>query len=260
MAQPTWDPEQYLRFAGPRLRPALDLLAQVPVSAPPVVYDLGCGPGNVTPFLRRRWPEARVVGIDDSPEMLARARDRHGDDPSLDWLEADAGAWKPAAPAALIYSNAALHWLDDHASLFPRLMSHLAPGGALAVQMPRNHGEPSHTGIVETVEGGPWAAALRPLLRPRPVHAPEVYYDILRPHAARLEIWETIYSQPMEGADPVAQWTRGSALKPFLDALDGAAAERFFAAYAARMRAAYPTRADGRTLFPFRRLFIVATR
>jgi len=261
MAQPIWNPEHYLSFAGKRLRPAVDLLGRVALGAPKTVYDLGCGPGNVTPLLRARWPDATLVGLDHSPEMLARARATHADaDDRIRWVQADAADWAPEAPATLIYSNAALHWLDDHAALFPRLMGGLAPGGVLAVQMPRNHGEPSHTGIVDTVNDGPWAAKLRPLLRERPVHDPGSYYDALTPHTRGLEIWETIYAQPMEGDDPVARWTKGSALKPFLDALDEPDRGRFYAAYAARMRAAYPERPDGRTLFPFRRLFIIATR
>lgn len=257
MAQPTWNPNQYLKFAGARVRPALDLLGRVDLDGPSLIYDLGCGPGHVTRALAERWPEARVIGVDHSAEMLAHAADAY---PEGEWIRGDIADWQPAAPADLIYANAALHWLDDHPTLLPRLLEGLAPGGALAVQMPRNHPEPSHTGIADTVADGPWTARLAPLLRPFPVHEPPIYYDILAPHAARLELWETTYVQPMQGADPIAEWTRGSALKPFLDALDGAERDRFYAAYAARMRAAYPRRADGTTLFPFRRLFFVARR
>lgn len=257
MSRPVWNPSQYLKFAGERVRPALDLLARVALDDPALIYDLGCGPGHVTEALRARWPEARIVGADNSAEMLAHAAEQY---PHGEWVLADIGDWKPEAPADLIYANAALHWLDDHHRLLPRLMQSLAPGGVLAVQMPRNHPEPSHTGIAETAADGPWAARLEPLLREAPVHLPDVYYDILAPHAAELALWETTYVQPMRGDDPVAAWTRGSALKPLLDALDGGQRDAFFAAYAARMRAAYPKRSDGTTLFPFRRTFFVARR
>lgn len=256
--QPTWNPGQYLKFAGQRMRPAIDLMNQVALDAPDTVYDLGCGPGNITPFLKGRWPESRHVGIDSSAEMLDKARAEHPDD---EWVQGDAATWAPDAPAQLIYSNAALQWIDDHAALFPRLMDQLVPGGVLAVQMPHNHAAPSHMGMREVAENGPWRAKLEPVLREFPVHDPDVYYDYLAPHAANLNIWESVYAQIMEGDNPIAEWTKGSALKPLLDALpDADENAAFFQAYSARMQEAYPKRADGKTLFHFRRLFIVAVK
>ena len=256
--QPTWNPGQYLKFAGQRMRPALDLLNQIDVAAPSVVYDLGCGPGNVTPFLMGRWPEAKHVGLDSSDEMLAKAKAEH---PNGEWVKVDAKTWAPETPAELIYSNAALQWVDGHEELFPRLMNVMAPGGVLAVQMPHNHAAPSHMGMRDVVEAGPWRAKLEPVLREFPVHDPDVYYDYLAPHAASLNIWETVYAQVMEGDNPVAEWTKGSALKPLLDALtDADENAAFFDAYSKEMQKAYPKRADGKTLFHFRRLFIVAVK
>ncbi len=252
-----WDPSQYLKFADHRLRPALDLLARTPAEAPASVVDLGCGPGNVTPHLARRWPDATMTGVDGSPEMLAKAR---GAMPAVTWVEADIAGWQPPGPVDVIYSNAALHWLGDHADLFPRLMGLLAPGGVLAVQMPRNYEAPSHTDILATAADGPWRQRLAPLLRPSPVSLPEAYYRILAPHAARLDIWETVYTQVFEGENPVAEFTKGSALKPLLDALDEPMRGDFERAYRRRIAASYPHEADGRTLFPFRRLFLVAQR
>jgi trans-aconitate 2-methyltransferase len=252
-----WDPTKYLEFAGPRLQPALDLLSRVPLHAPAAVYDLGCGAGNVTRFLAERWPSAVVTGIDGSPAMLAKARAAA---PTVTWVEADLGSWRPPRPADLLFSNAALHWLDGHERLFPRLIADLAPGGVLAVQMPRNHGAPSHTEMVAAAEAGPWRARLRPLLRARPVAEPSFYYDVLAPHVSRLDIWETEYLHVLDGANPVVEWTRGSALKPLLDGLEEHARAGFEAEYASRVARAYPPRPDGRTLFPFRRLFIIGMR
>mgnify|MGYP001599817040 CR=1 FL=1 len=251
----SWDPNQYLAFADHRLRPALDLLTRIGLDQPKHVYDLGCGPGNVTAVLAKRWPKAAVVGVDNSPNMLSSAGAPTG---NLRWQQADIATWKPAAPADLIYSNAALQWLDDHATLMPRLLGLLAPGGVLAVQMPRNHGAPSHVGMVEAALAGPWKGKLEPLLRRTPVAKPSVYYDLLRPHCTRIDIWETIYTQVLEGADPVVEWTKGTALKPLLDALATEERNTFLADYRQRMREAYPLRGDGRTLFPFRRLFFIA--
>lgn len=254
---PVWDPGKYLEFAGPRLRPALDLLGRVPPVAPGVVYDLGCGAGNVTRLLAERWPGAALTGVDGSAAMLAAARAAA---PQVTWVEADLGTWRSPRPADVLFSNAALHWLDDHPRLFPRLIADLALGGVLAVQMPRNHGAPSHTEMVAAAEAGPWRERLRPALRARPVAEPAVYHDILRPHVSLLDIWETEYLHALEGDNPVVEWTRGSALKPLLDALHEPERSEFLAEYAGRIRRAYPRRPDGRTLLPFRRLFIVAVR
>ncbi len=252
-----WDTSQYLKFASERMRAPVDLLGRVPLEAPRTVYDLGCGAGNVTRLLAGRWPEARITGIDSSPEMLTKAREEGA---AIDWVEAALEAWRPEEPADLLFSNAALHWLDDHAALFPRLMSHLAPGGVLAVQMPRNHAEPAFAAIAETVRSGPWAARLEPILRPAPVAAPAVYYRLLAPLAERLEIWETVYHQILTGENPVVEFGKGSVLRPLLDALGAAEKEAFLGAYAERVAAAYPPEPDGRTIYPFRRLFLVAAR
>jgi trans-aconitate 2-methyltransferase len=253
----TWDPQQYLKFADLRLRPALDLLARIPAAEPGAVFDLGCGAGNVTKLLAERWPKARVTGVDSSMAMLEKARVAA---PRIAFVQGELASWTAPEPAGVIYSNAALHWLDNHEALFPRLIEQLAPGGTLAVQMPRNHRAASHTLMIEAAEAGPWRARLAGVESIRPVHDPDAYYRILAPLASRLDIWECEYLQVLEGESPVVEWTRGTALRPYLDALDDAGKKGFLAAYAERIAAAYPLQPDGRTLFPFRRIFIVADR
>ncbi|MEO5338076.1 MAG: methyltransferase domain-containing protein [Magnetospirillum sp. WYHS-4] len=253
----TWNPQDYLKFADERTRAALELLARIPLDAPATVCDLGCGTGHVTRLIAERWPRARVTGVDSSSAMLDEAR-RQSD--AVLWREGDIADWRPEAPLDLIFSNAALHWLDDHGRLFPRLLGSLTPGGVLAVQLPRNFDAPSHTAIAWTVRAGSWRTKLEPLLRPTPVDDPPFYYDLLAPLARRIDIWETIYLQVFTGETPVVDWVRGTALRPFLDALDGNEKEAFLAAYAARVQASYPRRIDGTTLYPMRRLFFVATR
>ena len=253
----SWNPTQYHRFADQRQRPAADLLARIPLSAPRIVYDLGCGSGKSTVLLAERWPEAAITGVDSSAEMLAAARRALQ---AIELVEADLADWSPPAPADVLYSNATLQWLDDHAALFPRLFAGLRKGGWLAVQMPRNHAEPSHQAMLEAAEAGPWRERLWPHLRPSPVGAPESYHRILAPLASLVDIWETTYLHVLEGPNPVVEWTKGTALKPLLDALEGSWREGFEAAYRERIAAAYPPETDGRTLFPFRRLFILAER
>ncbi len=253
----SWDPAQYLKFAGERMRPAVDLLARVAAEAPQAVVDLGCGAGNLAPLLMARWPGAQLTGVDSSPEMLARARAAH---PKAQFVQGDIGAWRPARPVDVLYSNAALHWLDGHERLLPALLESLAPGGWLAVQMPRNFSAPSHTSIVETIEQGSWRARLEPFVRREPVAAPGFYWRLLEPRAAELQVWETEYLQVLEGDNPVAEYTKGTWLKQFLDRLAGPERDAFEAEYRKRVLAWYPPEADGRTLFPFRRLFLVARR
>jgi trans-aconitate 2-methyltransferase len=251
----SWDPQQYSRFAGQRLRPALDLIARIPLEHPQTVVDLGCGTGNVTRILRSRWPDARITGVDGSPQMLAEARQVEAD---IAWEQSDLAAWNAATKHDLVFSNAALHWLDDHPALFARLAGNIAAGGVLAVQMPRNFAAPSHTLMHELAASPPWREALAKLLRPLPVLAPQVYYSLLAPHVRSLDIWETEYLQILEGENPVAEWTKGTWLAPLLAALAPGARAAFEIEYRQRIAQAYPRQPDGKTLFPFRRLFIVA--
>lgn len=253
----SWNPDQYLKFSAPRFRPAQDLVARITHERAETIYDLGCGTGNVTELLAERWPEARVTGIDDSGAMLEKARATL---PQIEWVQQSIAAWQPDTPADIIFSNAALHWLDDHASLFPKLFSFLAPNGILAVQMPRNFGAPSHTLVTEAARNGPWADRLAHLIKPAPVAEPSTYYDLLASQAQSIDLWETSYLQALSGPNPVKEWTKGTWLKPFLDALQEPHKLAFEEDYARRVEQAYPPRADGITLFPFKRLFIVARK
>ncbi|MBP2315155.1 methyltransferase domain-containing protein [Azospirillum soli] len=250
-----WDPEQYELFDVWRRRPAHDLAAALPSLDPKTVVDLGCGGGHLARLLAERWPNADVLGVDNSPAMLKWAE---GTASRVRWQRADLRTWRPHWPVDLLISNAALHWLDDHERLFPELLETLAPGGVLAVQMPRNFDAPSHTLLYETAAEGPWAAKLDKALRHKPVHAPQDYYDWLSPLAKRVDIWETEYLQVLNGDVPVLQWTRGTTLVPVLETLAGEELDAFLAAYRGKLEAAYPQHPDGNTLFPFKRLFIVA--
>src|ERR1700674_271529 len=251
-----WNPQQYLSYGNERLRPALDLMARIKLAAPQGIVDIGCGPGNVTAILRERWPDATITGIDNSPEMLNAARKIDG----IDWQLADAATWQPERQYDLIFSNAALHWLDQHEQLFPHLAQALNPGGCLAIQMPRNLASASHIIAREVAQSGPWRETLALLLREAPVHEPADYYRILTPRAEQLDIWETEYLHILGGENPVADWTRGSLLVPLLASLAEPQRSAFEAEYRRRLQAAYRAQADGQTLFPFRRIFIIAVR
>jgi trans-aconitate 2-methyltransferase len=249
-----WNPQQYLKFAGHRLRPALDLLARIPDFPARAIADLGAGAGNVTKLLKERWPEAEVTGVEGSAEMVAAGRNAA---PDVEWQHADLASWQPSKRYDLVYSNAALHWLPDHAALFPAVMNSVAPGGYLAVQMPRNFAAPSHVLIGETALNGPWRPKVAHLVTPPPVGEPQFYHEVLAPLAAGIDIWETEYLQVLEGENPVKEWTKGTWLTRYLDVLEGDERAAFEAAYGARVAKAYPRNEAGQTLFPFRRLFMV---
>lgn len=258
MTRFAWSADQYLKFADHRLRPAQDLIARIPLSAPAVGVDLGCGAGNVTAKLVERWPGLAMTGIDSSADMLAQAR---RDFPAMAWTAGDIAAWTPPRPVDLLFSNAALHWLPDHPALFARLMGQVAEGGALAVQIPASFGLAAHRLMDETALNGPWTERLAPRIRPWPVAEPGDYYAWLAPHARHVDVWETTYVQALTGDDPIVEWMKGTALRPFLQACaDEAERQAFLAAYRARAAQAHPRRADGVTLMPFRRIFMVAVR
>jgi trans-aconitate 2-methyltransferase len=250
-----WNPQQYLTFEDHRLRPAVDLLGGIPLEVPKTVVDLGCGTGNVTRIIQERWPSAKVVGLDSSTEMLKNAREA---DSKIQWQQKAIADWQPKQKVDVIYSNASLHWLGGHETLFPRLMSYLKLGGYLAVQMPGNFSAPTHTLVYEAARSGPWKERLEPLIKPPPVMDPTDYYRILVPYSEQLDIWETTYIQALEGENPVAEWTKGTWLKPFLDALEEPEKAQFEAQYRRRILQAYPPGLNGKTLLPFRRIFVVA--
>lgn len=253
---PGWEPAQYLRFADERTRPGMELLARIAVTEPATIFDLGCGTGHLTAALAMRWPQATVSGIDSSAEMLARARATH---PDITFEQADIADWNPSRQPDLIYSNATLHWLDHHEELFPRLLRRLPEGGVLAVQMPDNAREPSHLVVQHVVADGPWAERASPLVRKAPVARPADYRRWLKGEAD-LDQWETIYHHELRGEDPVLEWVMGTLLRPILRVLTEPERDVFLDRVAEGYRQNYPPQADGTTILPFRRQFLIAVR
>lgn len=244
-----WSPELYLRFSGERNRPALDLLAQVQLHRPQLIYDLGCGPGNSTAMLLQRFPAASVTGIDNSPAMLQAARKAA---PGAAYVEADIRTWQPDAPADLLFANAALQRVDDHVGVMQRLLAGLKPGGILAVQMPDNLAEASHA-LMRKVAGHQHTVQRQALL------TASGYINALQPHCRNLEVWRTTYNHRFTGAAAIVEFVSSTGLRPYLDPLDEQGKAAFLSAYEAELKLAYPTLQDGRVLLAFPRLFIVAS-
>ena len=258
-----WDPATYLRFAGERARPFVELLTRVDAPYPQVVVDLGCGDGSVTAGLAERWPGASVTGIDSSPAMLAAAA-AHAVPGRLDFVAGDLRTWRPDAPVDVLVSNAALHWAPGHGPLVSRWASELAPGGWLALQVPGNQAAPTHALLASLVASPRWAARLAPgedtVLDPAAVLSPTGYLDLLTTAGLAADVWETTYLHVLTGEDPVLGWVSGTVLRPVLARLPAEDAAELTTEYAAALRAAYPVRDDGTTVLPFRRVFAVGHR
>jgi trans-aconitate 2-methyltransferase len=256
MAGTTWSPEQYLRFGGERTRPATDLVSRIQVETPATVVDLGCGPGNSTAVLRARWPEARVVGIDNSQEMIAAARAEY---PAGEWVLSSIEEWATDHPYDVVCSNAALQWVPDHGPLVERLFATVSAGGALAFQIPSVTFSRVGTLIHEVARDGAWAARMAGPLAELTMESPAFYYDRLAPVARSIDAWETEYLHVMESPAAIVEWISSTGLRPFLQALDTEAERHeFLTRLLARVRESYEVRSDGRVLFPFKRTFVVA--
>ena len=255
----SWSAAQYSKFEAERTRPVRDLVAQLPAADIRRGIDLGCGPGNSTEVLLARYPGAEIIGLDSSEDMLQAARKRL---PRLKFIQGDIAHLPTDAAYDLVFANAALQWVPDHRRLLPGLMAALAPGGSLAVQIPDNLEEPAHLLMGEVGAAGPWAGKLSAAETARvPRHEPDWYYRLLKPLAARVDIWRTVYHHPLEGgARAVVEWFKSTGLRPYLAPLDEAEQAAFLAHYEAAIAKAYPAQFDGSVLLPFPRLYFIATR
>ena len=250
-----WDPDRYLTYADERGRPFVELVSRIGAESPASVVDLGCGPGNLTTLLTERWPDASVLGLDPSPEMIATAR---AVDPTVTWQVGDLRDWAAAAgdPVDVLVSNATLQWLPDHLDLLGALVARVRSGGWLAFQVPGNFGEPSHTIRTELAAETPYAAHTQDVAVPSS-HDPAVYLERLTALGCDVDAWETTYLHVLTGPDPVFTWVSGTGARPTLQALPDDLRPGFEAEFRRRLRAAYPER-GGRVVLPFRRVFVVA--
>ena len=251
-----WNAELYLRFERERTQPAIDLAQRIPLAQAASVLDVGCGPGNSTAVLARRFPGAAVLGIDNAPDMLARARQTY---PDLSFALRDATtqlSWLPA-DYDIVFSNACLQWIPDHPALLPALLAHLRPGGVLAVQVPLIEEEPIHRILLDVSERPRWHARCA---RKRAFFtlSPGAYYDLLSATSSAVDMWQTDYLHVMPAHAAIVDWYRGTGMRPYMEALNEAERAAFEADILAEVTRAYPIQRDGAILFRFPRLFFVA--
>jgi trans-aconitate 2-methyltransferase len=255
-----WDAGQYLRFGGERARPFFDLIAQVGADGPGYVADLGCGPGNLTAVLAQRWPDATVVGVDSSPEMIAAARVTESEAaPNLSFALGDVWDWRPERPVDVLVCNAVLQWVPGHEELLLRWADLLAPDGWLAFQLPGNFDQPSHVIVKELATSPRWRGLLANARLNRQAGDPADYVSLLARPGFEVDAWETSYLHILRGDNPVLEWTKGSTLRPVLPLLDEEQADAFLGEYGEMLARMYHQQPFG-TLFPFRRVFAVVHR
>lgn len=250
-----WDPDIYLVFADQRARPFYDLLSWVGATRPRRVVDLGCGPGNLTLELTRRWPDAVIEALDSSPEMVAEARER-----GVDATVGDLRDWKPRPDTDVVLSNAAVHWVPEHAELMVRWAGQLAAGSWIAVQMPGNFESPSYAAVRAVARREPFAKTLSdiPFRVGAVVYPPAHYAELLIDAGCSVDAWETTYLHQLTGEHPVLDWITGTALLPVRERLNDGQWQQFRQELIPLLADAYPARSDATTFFPFRRVFVVA--
>jgi trans-aconitate 2-methyltransferase len=229
-------------------------VSRVGAEEPRRVVDLGCGPGNLTLTLRRRWPDAAVEAWDSSPEMVQSARER-----GLDAQVADVRDWSPKPDTDVVVSNATLQWVPEHAELLVRWAGQLAAGSWIAMQVPGNFDAPSHQAVRDLARGQKWSEPLRDFpSRDGQVDAPSGYAELLTDAGCAVDAWETTYIHELSGENPVLEWISGTALTPVTSRLTAEQWQEFRRELIPMLDSAYPPRADGKTFFPFRRIFVVA--
>ena len=255
---PTWNPDQYLKFNDERTRPCRDLVARIALDNPKRIIDLGCGPGNSTQVLAEKWSQAEVTGFDSSEQMIQSAGEKY---PRQQWEVGDIRQWTARQPYDLVFSNAAYQWVPDHAVVMPRLLQQVVPGGFLAFQVPANINAPAHE-LMRSIAASPaWRSHFPETIREWYAHDLAFYFDALAKGTSHLDLWTTEYVHILESPEAIVEWYKGTGLRPFLDHLkEDADQKSFLADYLSVIEQAFPRRKDGRVLFPFKRLFVVARR
>lgn len=260
---PDWNPDLYLKFANQRTQPSIDLVARINLENPRSIIDIGCGPGNSTQALHRRWPGARTLGLDNSADMIKKAKE---DFRGLEWITADASTFTFNAKYDIVFSNAAIQWIPKHELLLPRLFEIVNQDGALAVQLPANEKSPLHQALLRVASSLKWSgftSGAEDLITYHPV---EYYYDILLDISRSFDIWETVYYHVLNSHVELVDWYKGSGMRPFLERIPDKTSDspgrnlrnEFEDEVLAECVKTYPVQKDGKVLYPFKRIFFVA--
>jgi trans-aconitate 2-methyltransferase len=248
-----WNPDLYLKYANERTQPSIDLISKInPNIQPKSILDVGCGPGNSSQALLQRWPAAKLTGIDNSANMIEKARTSY---PHNTWIVADAAKYTPNAGYDIVFSSATIQWIPDHADLFKKLFNLINDGGLLAIQVPRFDEMPLSKAIQKVASREKWQESTRGCLELFTYHDAKYYYDLISPEYKSVEFWQTDYIHILESQSAILEWIRSTGLKPYLDCLTNEDKPLFENAVLAEIKRDYPLQKNGRALFPFKRLF-----
>ncbi len=250
-----WNPELYMKFRSERTQPSIDLISRIDDINPKSILDVGCGPGNSTQVLANRWPEANISGIDNSESMIAKAAQ---DYPRQEWQVADAATYCPGKEFDLVFSNAVIQWIPNHANLLARFHNWVSEKGALAIQMPQFWDMPLGKIIRKTGDDARWKDRTGDVVNLFTIHDYVFYYDQLARLFPRIDIWQTDYMHVLENHEAIIEMMRSTGLKPYLDRLDSEADQKEFEERVLKgIKTAYPKQTNGKVILPFKRMFIV---
>ena len=254
---PTWNPTQYEKFLKDRTQPAIDLANRLEAFTPNSILDLGCGPGNSTKVLKQKFPHARIIGADNSVEMLKKARGLY---PDIEFINLDANGdlCEVNEKFDIIFSNACIQWLPNHRELLPKLMTVLNSSGILAVQIPMQAEHPVHIMINELINTDKWKSKVAPR-QYNNLNTTE-YYDVLSDVSSDFEIWETTYCHRMPSYESIIEWYKGTGLRPYLEQLNESDADDFTNDVYVKLKQQYKMQKNGEILFRFPRLFFIARK
>ena len=251
-----WNPNGYLKFRNERTQPSIDLVSRIEMINPSSIVDIGCGPGNSTQVLFERWPHADIIGLDNSQEMIAKAK---SDYPERKWVLANVAHYDPKRTFDIVFSNATLQWVQDHERLIPRLYRFLKPGGALAVQIPANKESPIHRSLLEVSRDSRWSQFTGDCDQRLNYQSAPYYYDILVNLSSRIDLWETTYYHILSDYQALIEWYRSTGMRPFLERLpDDRCRRQFEDEVLNGCRESYQVQKDGKLLYPFQRIFFIA--
>lgn len=254
----SWNSNQYLKFKNERTQPAVDLANRIHLDNPQSIIDIGCGPGNSTEVLQRRFPNSKIIGIDSSAEMIAKAKSQHSD---IDFICCDVNdLFCRQERYDVVFSNACIQWIPNHYELIKNLMSLLNDNGVLAVQIPYNQNEPVQKIISKITRSKKWAECFKNPRQKYVLNFSEYYYDLLADVSNSFDMWQTTYFHKMKSYESILEWYRGTGLRPYLEELNEAQKADFESEFLHRVMQEYPVQANGDIIFKFPRLFFTAIR
>jgi trans-aconitate 2-methyltransferase len=258
MSKHDWNPELYLAFGKERIQPSIDLVARIDYEHPQRIIDIGCGPGNSTQVLQRRWTNSEIIGADNSPAMIRKASE---DYPHQKWIMYDAGKDSLDQKFDIVFSNATIQWIPDHEKLIREFYELLNERGVLAIQVPLFNEMPLGVAISEIARLRRWSQSTEGADNTFTIRTASYYYDQLSRYFTKIDLWTTDYYHVMESHSAILEMIRSTGLRPYLERLsDENERKEFEALVFDRIKLDYPLQINMKVLFPFKRLFFVAKK